>query len=1230
MKAFVLLLICACAAAFFYIVRTRNAEENLPSQEKKVVLVKEKPADVAPSKVIPRTPDKKEVAKKVPVLPATPVAVKNEDEAKEPVKEPVKEDELVGMSSLDDVVVDTGLKMPVASVVKPAMIQNFVRGWEKKYAKKINLGEWSKLYPSPPSGWFGDNDEVASNWFFTIGPIGARVHPHDFTWSSLNSFKALYPEIFRDVDGDLVYNVMEVKEVISGSPADGFLKEGDLIVGMQGTPLLSASALTHRLGEYQHQAVRGLEMHVGELMNDAEGQGKISFDIIRPSEIKTKPAPLGQMWKKGKEELFSNEASKKSGFVLNEKLSGGQMFRLVVTDGGNGKGSDGFSWENMYLTNGSKKVFLHELRPIGYSVGHGGAAVDKEKGNWQAHAPSSISFELPKGKEWLLKGRGMPNGGASVTAYIETRAPMDIPAGLKQYVKKVTFPVQPIGSYREGYPKDSPKSEAVVDMTASWLAAQQNEDGSWDRPAGYTRAMYDTATAGIALMATGDKKYDAVIKKAAYFCGFSGTQDWWAVPLSHSTIFMCEYYLRYKDKEILQPIYNNTRRLINEMLYGDYTSGHGKHPGYRGTGVSVGGSHMTLALVMAYKTGVPVDKSIIDKMLIRAQEISPRGVTPYGRDTSDMSTDPDLKSGATYSGRHGPYLVASYIHGGAKNFVKNCSALYSHGALGGGDQGHSTETLSVLWQYPASAQVGLPTYYRQMEANIWKITLQRAFDGGFIFNGNRNEYMGAEGVLNTYIRTSAWILALCADKQNLAITGKPEYRAKTFLDIPPTVDVEVNFLNKYKQNYALIAAAVGKKAPASVRSIIAKLGKIPVKPGCREQTLNVLKEGAMTAAKDLLALKLPNLLSEYCAEIALGIDTRITLDPTEGDKAIPGVYAYEVYVQHPFAGRSEGLRDQEERAAREPIVPFAASVTLIDEKGVFTGLNPVSVDSSKDKPRRETTEVLSTASTEVAKDAITALKAKIAYKIGDLSIAYERPILANASEPGNGEKSRKIVNDRKILVPGILAHDHGYWGISFRLPSGQWISAATQGNEVTVTNKEKKTWVSPTVRSLTADSKCRFHVTTGWFGAECRIAQIDLLAEGVPILDISEIRANNKQIPVKGLDDMDMATTTAIPFQDKCEIVVTLKKTSPIRAVDIRAAKSPFGKMTIEVEKSGRWEPLHWSSFNGEEQTIRDFNPVSGSKVKIILEAKGSHTLNLSEIFIYGPIKPISTRKPAV
>lgn len=149
--------------------------------------------------------------------------------------------------------------------------------------------------------------------------------------------------------------------------------------------------------------------------------------------------------------------------------------------------------------------------------------------------------------------------------------------------------------------------------------------------------------------------------------------------------------------------------------------------------------------------------------------------------------------------------------------------MYGEGPIGGCDQGHSSETLSIMWALPAYWRTNPEVYYKNMEAFRWKLTLLRPFDGGMMQNPNRLELMTADPVIGTYIRTSIWITALCAERRNLAITGKPEFQAKTFRKVPPVIDTESRFLNTYVRNWSMVNAALGAKAPASLKSAIREL-----------------------------------------------------------------------------------------------------------------------------------------------------------------------------------------------------------------------------------------------------------------------------------------------------------------------------------------------------------------------------------------------------------------------
>ncbi|MFO1523759.1 MAG: PDZ domain-containing protein [Kiritimatiellia bacterium] len=66
--------------------------------------------------------------------------------------------------------------------------------------------------------------------------------------------------MLRDPRGDLILDAFEVVSVIPGSPADGHLQPGDLLVAMDGEPFRTATALRPEQPLLLHQGTRSLEM----------------------------------------------------------------------------------------------------------------------------------------------------------------------------------------------------------------------------------------------------------------------------------------------------------------------------------------------------------------------------------------------------------------------------------------------------------------------------------------------------------------------------------------------------------------------------------------------------------------------------------------------------------------------------------------------------------------------------------------------------------------------------------------------------------------------------------------------------------------------------------------------------------------------------------------------------------------------------------------------------------
>lgn len=1122
-----------------------------------------------------------------------------------------------------------------------------VNAYLKKFAKPMPLNQWRKQYAELYTSWFGNSEEVAKGWITTFGPLGFRARGLDASWPDTN-FRGFFPKTMLDPNGEPVANLYTVTQVIEGSPAEKYVKEGDLILGIDGHLFKTSQSLDVLYGPYQHQNRRGLDMHAGLLVDKAEGAGKITLNLI-PAESVEKIQGIQPLWK----EAFREERAKKP-VSLSIPVKGGQQVRLRVDDGGNGIGSDGFEWSDLRLEGPGGTVPLTKAQQ--YTVGYGEARYDAKSKVWQAHAVSSLVFDIPKG-DWNLKGTGTPRWSASVGVTVQVGGSAALPDAVKKYVKNVTFKIPQLGSYALGFPKNCAKSKAIVHMMSEWLAAQQREDGSWERPGGYCGNHYDTGWAGLALMATGNPKYDPVIKKAAQYIAFSGSQCWWAVPQASAGIFLCEYWLRYRDNSVLPAIRNGVQRMKNEVLYGDFVTGHGIHPGYRGTGVSIGGSHMCLFLALASKTPARTEDGVLDKMMDHAQSICPTGMGPYGRMTETFTFEPDRECGGTYSGRHGPYYIASLICGGPELYTKNSRIMYGEGPIGGCDQGHSSETLSIMWALPAYWRTNPEAYYKNMEAFRWKLTLLRPFDGGMMQNPNRLELMTADSVIGTYIRTSIWITALCAERQNLAITGKPEFQAKTFRKVPPIIDTESRFLNTYVRNWSMVNAALGTKAPASLKSAIRELKNIPVEQGCRFKLINVVNNRALPIAKAIMEIPgVDQLTRATCAEMILGMDVRIFFEPKRNDgNPQPGEYSLNVDIQQPLGGRALGLhrdKEQEGKANSAYKYDFAGTVQFSDTT-TFSPMETISWTPNSKFGGQWNVYSYKKELSGPTQPGVQKMNAKIKWRVNDLEVEYDRPIAVGGFEVGCAEKALSVTNCNHLWVPGILIRDHGNWGCSFHLPDGTYISAASQGNQIEVydkTDKKKeKTWVSPNDSCLTQGSRCLFHVSTDWHGLECRVHELKLLGSSTEEVEDYKLKASTGgRVDTAKLTDRDATTIEeldASPTEDEPLVLeLTLKSPAALRAVDIKIEKG-HNRLIIEAYKGGKWIPIHWGSLgastagvsdaqkamyanepevlrmlqlpgNGFIKCMRTFDPVTTNRLRVKLFQKGGK-VRLAELHVY-------------
>lgn len=700
-----------------------------------------------------------------------------------------------------------------------------LQAWITQYGQPFDLKDWKEYNPSPYRAYFpkeknDKTDELIARWTDEIGPLGVHSYMHDRSWDAMPAVSFRFPKALKDSNG-VAFSAIEVLSVKPGAPAEGHLKKGDLILEIDDQRLLPAQ---HMFLDHEVTAKegKGLRIHVGTLIDQAEGRGNIKLKVVHlPEALRN---TLSQHVRDSK-------------IIKTIDLTKGETSFSVPL-----RGADAFIIH-------AKKGKIKQLT----LKGDKGESVPVRPLVKRAETRLNAQQECPEGN-WTLEG--VIQGGKG-EMQIETFSKPQYPKEWAQYTRTESFKIPQLGSFGNTFNPESPKAKNYAAVMAHRLAVQQQADGSWNAYS-YGSPVFQTSIAALALMAQDDPRYEKNIKAAVDYICKHDRSDKWSYVNAMPPLFLAEYYLRTKDSSIL-PYLRAWLDHLHRFVMSDYTSGHGlMAPGYGGYGYIGAGGAVACAFAVASHTPIANehDLFVVDKMLDRAQELAPHGMIPYGRvGKKDEANTVKEARGQGASCGSGPYYAAARIRGGAKMFTENNDYRYSHAPYGSAEHGHATQTMHFFWGMLSSAVASDKSYVDSMNDHLWKYTLYRDYDGTANKNNERTEYHNADGVIGEpYWRMASYIIHMNVYKHNLAITGQQDY-LRVPRQVPMVFHADKSFYNEYFRNWALAEYALGDQAPALFTSKFEAYRKIPKNDQLGAASRQFIKENALEVAKSVLAIK---------------------------------------------------------------------------------------------------------------------------------------------------------------------------------------------------------------------------------------------------------------------------------------------------------------------------------------------------------------------------------------
>lgn len=335
--------------------------------------------------------------------------------------------------------------------------------------------------------------------------------------------------------------------------------------------------------------------------------------------------------------------------------------------------------------------------------------------------------------------------------------------------KKVDLQLKVLGAYSDSAPYNCPKTDAIITQTADYLVKSKK----------FGRGGFNIGLLG--LLATGEQKYIDVVKDVIHQAEWAGPDlsfslekyDRTAWNWGYTNLLLCEYYLLTGDRYVLPAIKAYSVAIARGRdaagLWGhgvaslDLNGGqlHGRLPGYAVMNQS--SLPLFISLLLADKCGLKhreVQAGIEQTYAFYASFVG-RGTLPYG------VHNPKPKS-YNNNGMSGSIAIALALHGntqGAAFFSRMSTA--SHNIM---ETGHTGHYFNQLWTGLGVNLAGPETSAAFFKKTRWLHTLNRTWDGNFIYDG-----CGYKNGTFSYRELSdagSHLLNYCLGRRKLYITGR--------------------------------------------------------------------------------------------------------------------------------------------------------------------------------------------------------------------------------------------------------------------------------------------------------------------------------------------------------------------------------------------------------------------------------------------------------------------------